>query len=140
MQLKKGIKVQEMEPQYQSVQVDESSEQFSNAVTSPPILNQYLPNSYSSNPVSEIDLIISEDFVFYDRDKLRATMKKYLEPVSVHDGGVSEKIRFLLTCLKPSTYPWKTTPRVLKDYSIYEGYQGYTEDEALRRVTRFYPP
>nr|XP_027067431.1 disease resistance protein RPM1-like [Coffea arabica] len=67
-------------------------------------------------------------------------MVKYLEPISARDGGVSEELRSLLACLVPSTSPLKTVPRVLNDYSIYEGYQDYIKDEALKRATRFYPP
>ena len=69
-------------------------------------------------------------------------MVKYLESesVSVRDGGLSEELKFLLTCLTPSTSPWKTVTRVLKNYSIYEGYQDYIEDKPLKRAIRFYHP
>ena len=135
----KEIEVQEMRPQYQIVQMNESSEQSLNAVIPSPFLNQHFPDSYSLIPVSEINFIISKNFKFYDRNKLRVMMTKYLEPISTGDGEVSEELRLLLTYLALSTSSWKTTTRVFNNYSIYESYQGYIEDETLKRVTRFYP-
>ncbi|XP_071902219.1 uncharacterized protein [Coffea arabica] len=138
--VEKEAENEEMEPQPQPIQVNESSEQSPNAVTSSPLLNQYFPDSYSSIPVTEIDFIIPENLKFHDRNKLRVAMEKYLEPKNACDGGVNGECKLSLTCLAPSTSPWKTVARVLKDYSIYEGYQDHIEDEVLKRATRFYPP
>ena len=138
--VEKKVKMQGMRSQHQITQVNKSSAQSPNTVTSSPFLNQYSLDSYSLIPVSEIDFILPENFEFHDRNKLRVMMTKYLELINALDGGVSEDLRSLLVCLAPSTNTWKTVPRVLKDYSIYEGYQDYTEDEALKRATRFYPP
>ena len=91
-------------------------------VTSLPFPSQHSSNSYSVISISEIDFVISEDFEFHDRNKLRVTMVKYFEPVSAHDEGVSEKLRSLLVCLELSTSPWKTVTHLFKDYSIYDGY------------------
>ena len=107
-------------------------------LTSPPFLNQYSSDFYSLIFVGEIDFVMLENFEFHDKNKLRVMMAKYLEPLSIRDGGVSEELIFLLTCLAPSNNSWKTIPRVFKDYSIYENYPEYIEDEALKRVTRFY--
>ena len=74
-----------MRPQHHIVQVNESSEQSPNAVTSPPFLNQYSPDSYFLIPVNEIDFIILEDFEFYDRNKLRVAIAKYLELARTRD-------------------------------------------------------
>ena len=138
--VEKEAEVQEMRLQDQLIQVNESSEQSPNAVTSPPFLNQYSPDSYSSIPVNEIDFIIPENFEFHDRNKLRVAMARYLEPINASEGGVNGECKLSLTCLAPFTSPWKPVTRVPKNYSIYEGYQDHVEDEALKRATRFYPP
>ena len=109
-------------------------------MTSFPFLNQYSFDTYFLIFVSEIDFIMSEDFEFHNRNKLRVMMAKYLEPVSARDGGVSEELKLLLTCLAPSTSQWKTIVCVCKDYSIYESCKDYLKDETLKRTTRFYPP
>ncbi|XP_071928948.1 uncharacterized protein [Coffea arabica] len=138
--VEKEAEKEEMEPQPQPIQVKESSEQSPNAVTSPPLLHQYSPDSYSSIPVNEIDFIIPDNFEFHDRNKLRVAMARYLEPINANEGGVNGECKLSSTRLAPFTSPWKPVTRMLKDYSIYEGYQDYIEDEALRRATRFYPP
>ncbi|XP_071901914.1 uncharacterized protein [Coffea arabica] len=138
--VEKEAENEEMEPQPQPIEVKESSEESSNVVTPPPFPNPHFLNFYSMISVNEIDFVIPEVFESHGRNKLRVAMVKYLEPLSALDGGVEEKLRSLLDYLAPSTNPWKTVTRVLKDYSIYEGYQDHIEDEALRRATRFYPP
>ena len=65
-------------------------------------------------------------------NKLGVMMVKYLELKIARDGGVSEELRSLLTCLAPSTSQWKKVTRVLKDQSIYKAYQDCLEDEALK--------
>ena len=53
---------------------------------------------------------------------------------------MGEEFRTLLNCSVPSTSQWKKVTRVFKDYSTYEGYQYYIEDETLKQIKRFYPP
>ena len=68
----------------------------------------------------------------HGRNKLGVAIAKYFEPVRGHDGGVSEELKLLLSCLAPSTSQWKKVTRVLKDQSIYKAYQDCLEDEALK--------
>mgnify|MGYP004721143529 CR=1 FL=1 len=49
-------------------------------------------------------------------------MTKYFELIITRDGEVSEELTSLLTCLAPSTTPWKKVTCVLKNHSTYEGY------------------
>ena len=120
--VEKKVKMQEMRPQHQMVQMNESSEQSLNMVISPPFPSQHSLNSYSVISVSEIDFVISENFEFHDINKLGIAMVKYFESVSARDDGVGEELRPLLVCLAPSTSPYKTVTHVLKNYSIYKGY------------------
>ncbi|XP_071907314.1 uncharacterized protein [Coffea arabica] len=138
--VEKEAEKEEMEPQPQPIQVKESSEKSSNVVTPPPFPNPHFLTSYSMISVNEIDFVIPEVLESHGRNELRVVMVKYLEPLNALDGGVDEELRSMLDYLAPSTSPWKIVARVLKDYSIYEGYQDHIEDEALKRATRFYPP
>nr|XP_027061857.1 uncharacterized protein LOC113688274 isoform X2 [Coffea arabica] len=138
--VEKEAEKEEMEPQLQPIQVKESSEESSNVVTPPPFPNPHFLNSYSMISVNEIDFVIPEVFESHCRNELRVAMVKYLEPLNALDGGVDEEWRSLLEYLTPFTSLQKIVARVLKDYSIYEGYQDYIEDETLKRASRFYPP
>ena len=101
-------------------------------MTSSPFSSQHSPNSYSVISISEIDFVIPEVFESHGRNKLGVVMAKYLELVIACDGGASKELKSLFNCLTPSTSQWKKATHVLKDHSIYESYQDYIEDEAMK--------
>ena len=130
--VEKEVENEKIKPQSLIVQVDESSEQFSNIVTSSPFFSQHYPVYYSIISASAIDFGITEIFEFHDKNKLGVAIAKYLEPISVRDGGASEELSSLFNCLVPSTNEWKKATSMLKNHFIYEGYHDYIEDETLK--------
>ena len=101
-------------------------------VAPPPFSSQHYSDSYSIISASAIDFVVSEIFESHGKNKLEVAMAKYLESVSVRDGGASEESRSLFNCLAPSTSLWKNVTSVVKDHSIDEGYQDYIMNEILK--------
>ena len=112
----------------------ESSEQSPNMVISPPFPIQDCFDSYLVISASEIDLVIPNIFEIHGRNKL------YVALIIACDGEVNKELRLLLVFLVPFTSQCRRVFFGHKDFSTYEGYSDYVENEAVKRATRFYPP